>query len=130
MPPRACRSRTSLREPDGTLRRAWLHGRRDLLLRRVRALQAYRGHGIGVGFFNEREAHARSLGRFRYATFCGVVRPADHPRRPKDYAPLDAFRRRRGYEPIPGLIGQLSWQDLDEDTESAKPMQFWIKRLT
>jgi GNAT superfamily N-acetyltransferase len=92
-------------------------------------LPAYRGRGIGVGFFQEREAHALSLGRFADATFCGVVRPADHPRRPKDYIPLDAFWTKRGYAPIPGLIGHLRWQDLDEAEESEKPMQFWIKRL-
>lgn len=92
-------------------------------------LKAYRGRGIGVAFFDEREAHARELGRFRYAAFCGVVRPADHPRRPPDYVPLDAFWQKRGYVPIPGLIGHLSWRDLDETSESAKPMQFWIKQL-
>ena len=92
-------------------------------------LPAYRGRGIGVGFFQEREAHALGLGRFTHATFCGVVRSADHPRRPKDHVPLDAFWRKRGYAPIPGLIGHLRWQDLDEAEESDKPMQFWIKRL-
>jgi GNAT superfamily N-acetyltransferase len=92
--------------------------------------KSYRGHGLGVRFFAEREAHARSLERFRFTVFCGVIRPEDHPRRPRDYVPLDAFWRRRGYEPVPGLIGHLSWQDLDEDRETEKPMQFWIKRLT
>jgi GNAT superfamily N-acetyltransferase len=92
-------------------------------------LPEYRGQGIGVRFFNEREAHARELGRFDRAAFCAVVRPADHPRRPAGYVPLDAFWRRRGYEPVPGLIGRISWQDLDEASESEKPMQFWIKRL-
>ena len=92
-------------------------------------LPAYRGRGIGVGFFQEREAHALGLGRFVHATFCGVIRSPDHPRRPKDHVPLDAFWRKRGYAPIPGLIGRLSWQDLDEAEESEKPMQFWIKRL-
>ena len=92
-------------------------------------LHAYRGHGIGVAFFREREAHARGLGRFAWTSFCGVVRPADHPRRPAGYVPLDAFWRKRGYEPVPGLVGQLSWQDLDEVAETPKPMQFWIKAL-
>jgi len=92
-------------------------------------LPEYRGRGIGVRFFDEREAHARQLGRFDHAAFCAVVRPADHPRRPPDHVPLDAFWRHRGYEPVPGLIGHIGWQDLDEAEESAKPMQFWIKRL-
>ena len=93
-------------------------------------LDEYRGQGIGVGFFAEREAHARALGRFTRAAFCAVVRPADHPRRPAGYVPLDAFWRKRGFAPVPGLVGQISWRDLDEATESAKPMQFWTKQLT
>lgn len=93
-------------------------------------LPRYRGRGIGVAFFEKREAHALELGRFTHAAFCAVIRSPDHPRRPKDYVPLDAFWQRRGYRPIPGLIGHISWQDLDEAEESPKPMQFWIKRLT
>jgi GNAT superfamily N-acetyltransferase len=92
-------------------------------------LPDYRGRGIGVRFFEEREAHAKALGRFDVAAFCGVVRPADHARRPADYQPLDAFWRHRGYAPVEGLVGKISWQDLDEDQESEKPMQFWTKRL-
>ena len=92
-------------------------------------LPDYRGQGIGVGFFVEREAHARSLGRFDFASFCAVIRSADHPRRPTGYVPLDAFWRRRGFEPVPGLISTISWQDLDEPSESAKPMQVWVKDL-
>ena len=38
-------------------------------------LPDYRGHGVGVAFFREREAHARTLGRLAFASFCGVVRP-------------------------------------------------------
>ena len=92
-------------------------------------LHSYRGQGVGVRFFQEREAHARALGGYRWAAFCGVVRPLDHPRRPADFVPLDAFWRRRGYAPVPGLIGTIGWRDLDETEESAKPMQFWVKRL-
>ena len=93
-------------------------------------LPEYRGHGVGVAFFCEREAHARALARFDLAAFCGVVRPADHPRRPADFVPLDAFWRKRGFAPVPGMLGTLTWRDLDEAQESAKPMQFWVKPLT
>ncbi len=92
-------------------------------------LPEYRGHGLGVGFFREREAHARALGRFDHAAFCGVVRPADHPLRPEGYVPLDAFWRGRGFAPVEGMVGQLVWRDVDQEAETAKPMQFWIKAL-
>lgn len=92
-------------------------------------LPEYRGQGAGVRFFEEREAHAEELGRFAWATFCAVERPANHPRRPKDYMPLDAFWRRRGYTKHPELVTEFTWQDLDESAPSPKPMVFWLKAL-
>ncbi len=88
----------------------------------------YRGHGIGVRFFELREAQARACGA-RAATFCAVVRPPDHPARPKGYEPLDAFWGKRGYAVEPGLICHMSWKEIGASAESLKPMQFWMKRL-
>ncbi|KPQ04946.1 MAG: Acetyltransferase (GNAT) family [Rhodobacteraceae bacterium HLUCCA12] len=92
-------------------------------------LPAYRGQGVGHRFFDIREAHARALHRSHVA-FCAVERPRDHPLRPAEYRPLDAFWRRRGYAPLPGVIARFSWKDVDQLAESAKPLQFWIKELT
>ncbi|MCB1715657.1 MAG: GNAT family N-acetyltransferase [Candidatus Competibacteraceae bacterium] len=89
--------------------------------------KTYRGQGIGVQFFSEREAHARSLGGFDITCFCAVQRPPDHPRRPPDYVPLDSFWQKRGYAKQPSLQTDYVWQDLDEDAPSAKPMVFWLK---
>jgi GNAT superfamily N-acetyltransferase len=91
-------------------------------------LPQYRGQGAGHAFFDHREAHARALGR-RYATFCGVVRPTDHPARPADYAPLDPFWRKRGYAPLEGVRASYSWRDIGDAEETEKPMQFWIREL-
>lgn len=93
-------------------------------------LREYRGRGIGVRFFEEREAYARLLGRFDYTAFCAVERSPDHPRRPADYVPLDAFWMRRGYTKRPEMVTTYSWRDLDEAEESPKPMVFWIKPLS
>jgi hypothetical protein len=82
-----------------------------------------------VRFFEEREAHARELGCFDFICFASVQRPADHPRRPPDYVPLDRFWTRRGYEKHPELHTTFSWRDLDEAKESPKPLVFWLKRL-
>jgi GNAT superfamily N-acetyltransferase len=96
-------------------------------------LPEYRGHGLGHAFFDAREAHARELrgakGPYTHATFCGVVRPADHPLRPAAYRPLDAFWEKRGYRKVDGLVGSYTWKDIDQDTETAKPMQFWMRPL-
>lgn len=91
-------------------------------------LPQYRGQGIGVKFFEGREAQAKRLG-LRYATFCAVERPADHPRRPADYQPLDAFWGKRGYTHHPELRTTFTWRDLDDTVESPKPLSFWIRDL-
>ena len=91
--------------------------------------QPYRGLGLGVRFFEEREAFARGLGRFETLAFCAVERPADHPHRPADYVVLDHFWRKRGYVKSPDLKSYYAWPDLGETTDSLKPMVFWLKSL-
>lgn len=92
-------------------------------------LSAYRGQGVGVAFFRHREARAKALG-FRFATFCAVERPADHPRRPKGYVPLDAFWQKRGYAKRSDLFAVFEWKEIGESAETAKKLGFWIKPLT
>lgn len=91
--------------------------------------KAWRGRGVGVRFFTEREAWARRSGDFSHAVFCAVIRPADHPLRPSDFVPLDAFWRRRGFAPIDGLTCAFGWKDIDQPAETDKPMAYWIKVL-
>jgi len=91
-------------------------------------LSDYRGRGIGVKFFEGREKQAKKLG-LRYATFCAVERPVDHPRRPADDVPLDAFWAKRGYTHHPELRTTFTWRDLDDTVESPKPLSFWIRDL-
>ncbi|MFD2740450.1 GNAT family N-acetyltransferase [Sulfitobacter aestuarii] len=91
-------------------------------------LPSYRGRGLGHRFFDAREDHARRLG-FAKCCFCAVQRPADHPMRPESYRPLDTFWRGRGYAPLPGPLARFSWKDLGEQTETDKPLQFWIRDL-
>ncbi|WP_299985421.1 GNAT family N-acetyltransferase [uncultured Ruegeria sp.] len=91
-------------------------------------LPQYRGQGAGHRFFDQREAHARKLG-FTKCAFCSVQRPADHPMRPDDYHPLDAFWHARGYAPLPGVVAQFSWKDVGQEAESLKLLRFWIRDL-
>jgi GNAT superfamily N-acetyltransferase len=92
-------------------------------------LPEYRGRGLGKRFFEEREVHVRQLGRFEVTCFCVVQRPADHPRRPAGYVPLDALWNRQGFVRHPELRATFSWRDLDDEEESPKPMVFWLKKL-
>ncbi|EDM72625.1 hypothetical protein RAZWK3B_10246 [Roseobacter sp. AzwK-3b] len=88
----------------------------------------YRGQGIGHAFFDAREDHARAMGR-RYAAFCSVVRPADHPLKPATYQPLDPFWRKRGYAPLEGAVARFGWKDIDQPGETDHALQFWLREL-
>lgn len=91
-------------------------------------LPEYRGQGAGHVFFDQREAHAKALGA-RYSAFCAVIRPNDHPARPKQYRPLDPFWRARGYTPLKGAIAEFRWKDVGRDEETTHPLQFWLREL-
>ncbi len=92
-------------------------------------LPEYRGQGLGHLFFEVREAHARSFGTFETACFCAVQRPPDHPACPADYRPLDEFWKKRGFAPAPNLQSQFEWTDVGDPLPTAKPMQYWTKKL-
>ena len=92
-------------------------------------LPPYRGLGLGHRFFDEREAHAGSFGEYRYTTFAAVVRPDDHPARPADYRPLDAFWLKRGYRKEPRLETEFEWQDVGETAPTKKRMVYWVREL-
>jgi GNAT superfamily N-acetyltransferase len=88
----------------------------------------YRGQGIGKEFFRRRETWARQLNRFDLLCFCAVIRSENHPLLPATYRPLDGFWQKQGFERT-DLVCEISWKDLEENSESPKSLRFWVKRL-
>jgi len=93
-------------------------------------LAAYRGQGIGVAFFREREAHARQALACDYACFCAVQRPDEHPLRPAGAKELNEFWRHRGFTPYPDLTCSLEWQQVNSASKVPNLLTFWLKSLT
>ncbi len=91
-------------------------------------LPHYRGRGIGVQFFEEREAFAERLTNMQLMCFCGVVRPEDHPLRPSHYQPLNQFWKNRGFRQT-DLYCKIAWQDVDKEEETDKQLRFWTKKI-
>lgn len=91
-------------------------------------LPEFRGQGVGNAFFAEREAGARAFG-FGVSSFCAVDRPRNHPARPANYTPHDAFWTRRGYLRRPEAVATFRWLDVGDTEETDKPMVFWTKEL-
>ena len=92
-------------------------------------LNEYRGTGLGVGFFEEREKYAKSFGTFKSTWFCGVKRPEDHPLKPKGFVPLENFWTKRGYQRAENMVSFFEWKDIDEQVSSKKPMLYWKKDI-
>lgn len=92
-------------------------------------LPQYRGLGLGHRFFDVREAHAASFKGIEHTCFCAVVRPEDHPLRPIDYRPLDAFWQKRGYTKTPDIESNFEWLDVGEKMATAKKMVYWMKQI-
>ncbi len=92
-------------------------------------LPQLRGRGVGVAFFAQREAHARAVGDYDFATFCGVQRQDDHPARPPGFQPLDGFWARRGYTRRPDLTCAMAWKEVGASAATTKTLMFWMKSL-
>lgn len=91
-------------------------------------LPAYRGQGIYRKFFDFRENAAKEQG-CKKAVFMAVIRPDNHPRRPKDYQSLEAVWKHFGYHQLPELQIEYSWKDIDEPAETKKILSVWEKKL-
>jgi GNAT superfamily N-acetyltransferase len=92
-------------------------------------LPAYRGCGIGHAFFDHREAHARSLGRFDTTAFCAVDRDANDPRCPAGYRGNETFWGKRGYHRQAGMTMKLRWNETGHD-EIEHALTFWMRPLS
>lgn len=87
----------------------------------------WRGRGIGHRFFDEREAHARSLGIAK-TCFCAVERSPDHPLRDSASRAHDRFWSRRGYCKQPHLRARFAWRQIDSaGTEVENELAFWTR---
>ncbi len=89
-------------------------------------LPSFRGQGVGIRFFKEREHFARRSG-YKMAVFCSVVRREGHPLQPEPYYPLDSFWRKRRYLPKEGYQCTMTWKQIDTKEEVENTLQFWYK---
>ncbi len=92
-------------------------------------LPAYRGQGLGHRFFDEREAHARSLPGMHTSAFASVVRATNDPRCPADYHSNHAFWQGRGYREHPQLLATLAWKEVGATAQSDHALTFWLREL-
>ena len=93
-------------------------------------LPAFRGQGVYKEFFKLREEHVRSFGsEYEKVCFCSVQRPDKHPLKPKNYRPLDSIWKKYGFYQVEGLQMSFSWTDIEQEKESSKKLNVWMKDL-
>lgn len=93
-------------------------------------LPAYRGKGIYKEFFRLREEHVRSFGAdYDKVCFCSVIRPDNHPLRPRDYRPLDPIWQSFEFNKVENPKMSYDWTDLNESEETKKYLSVWFKDL-
>lgn len=91
-------------------------------------LPAYRRRGLGHAFFDHREAHARSLGRFDTAVFAAVDRDPTDLRCPTGHRGNESFWTKRGYVRRPGMTLYLPWKEFGCG-EVVHALTFWTHNL-
>lgn len=87
---------------------------------------AWRGRGLGKGFFEARLAHAAALG-LATCCFAAVVRDPADPRRPSAPPDLEPLWRRYGFTPEAGLTMALDWPEPGLGTVAHR-LQYWFRR--
>jgi GNAT superfamily N-acetyltransferase len=92
-------------------------------------LPAYRGHGLGVGFFAAREAHVLADGICDHALFYAVRREPNHPARPANATSLEGFWAHRGFTQAKGLSCTMRWKEISFPAEVENTLDAWVKTL-
>jgi GNAT superfamily N-acetyltransferase len=92
-------------------------------------LPAYRGRGLGHRFFDAREAHAESLGRFDWTAFCAVDRDDADPRRPDGHRGNEALWAKRGYMRRDDLRCDLGWPEVENGPEVPHTLTFRLRAI-
>lgn len=88
----------------------------------------YRGKGIGAQLLHQLEDKIISLKKYKRFYFASVIRPENHPEKPKDYKSLDTMWLSNGYQPT-SFTCTLSWKEISEEVETEKTLALWEKEI-
>ena len=88
----------------------------------------YRGKGIGAQLLHQLEDKIISLKKYKRFYFASVIRPVDHPEKPKEYRSLDTMWLSNGYQPT-SFTCTLSWKEISEEVETEKTLALWEKEI-
>jgi GNAT superfamily N-acetyltransferase len=88
----------------------------------------YRGKGIGRQLIHKLEDKIISLKKYKRFYFASVIRPENHPAKPKEYRSLDTMWLSNGYQPT-SFTCTLSWKEISEKEETEKILALWEKEI-
>jgi GNAT superfamily N-acetyltransferase len=88
----------------------------------------YRQQGLGKRLETFIVDYAKGLG-FKEIALCSVARNATHPQAPAGYYSATEIWPKWGYESRAELVTEFSWQDVGDDKETKKPMNYFTKSI-
>ncbi|MCH9632523.1 MAG: hypothetical protein S4CHLAM6_08600 [Chlamydiae bacterium] len=92
-------------------------------------LKQYRGKGVGRKLFDQLEVFAKDFKQYKYICLFTSARPADDPKRPKEYRSTGPYWSKQGFCEHPELTFEDSYKEIEDDKETQHKMIFWIKEL-
>ena len=90
----------------------------------------YQGRGIANALYQQQGHQAIKLG-FEYAVIMTVMRPDNHPQKPKGYRSTDTLWPKLGFEPL-NVTVDIPWSTIQADgsvVREANRVQCWVKKI-
>lgn len=90
----------------------------------------HRDQGIGSALYEEFESIIRSMKKYQEIDLYEIARSDEHPRKPKDYKPIEDFWKKRGYTQASDLKAEFAWKEIGEKQESSPhSMAVYLKKV-
>jgi len=93
-------------------------------------LKEYRGKGNGYKLYSMFEEWVRQKGKYQKIVIAEVVRPANDPRKPKDYIPTRKFWESLGYIEHPELVFHIPYKEIGYKEKVPHSLVFSFKDLS
>lgn len=90
--------------------------------------EKYRNKNLSNIIAKSHEEHARE-NNYTNMVFMTVIRPDNHPLKPKNYRPLEPLWKSLGYKPLERMKINFTWKQVDGDIPQENQLGIWSKEL-
>ncbi len=90
--------------------------------------KTYRKQGIGRTMFQMMLDKINTLQNYNRILFAAIERDENHPNKPLDYITNDKIWNKQGFQKT-HFHSEISWKEINEETESSKKLSIWEKEI-